>query len=462
MAEKSKTEKKNQHFVPRFYYRNFSLDADKKYFKVYNVKAGKFIESAKIYDQASLDYYYGEDGRVEDELSVLEAKLAPVISEIIGRKAVPESGSDHALGVCYFVTSMDLRNPLLQEVMVKSLMLELQKEETDIDFSKGKFQNIPQHLLDKFLNTTAQLLVDLTVKLLINKSKTPFISSDFPVVRYNSLVEEKVVRSGEIGWTWIGLEVFIPLNEDCMLMLYDGACYEIGGDDLVSIDKESDVDQLNLLQMVNAYKNVYGGVGMTQSYVDSLAAKANGLRLAARLDDVGNLLALKINLKLSFVKIAADAHNLKIAEKGVFRRPSINPAALAEAASTPIDVTLSPPEESMPIPAHKRMTAEMKKIRKYLGFNNGRLMIICDEKLSPSVLINLLMAEQPTVHIGLVDDNDSLIYQFKEGYFHQTLPPEMMDWIETHHGLLTISGGIMFNGIYHRYPNWAEAELWFE
>ncbi|HEX2983013.1 MAG TPA: DUF4238 domain-containing protein, partial [Ignavibacteriales bacterium] len=60
-------ERKNQHFVPQFYLRNFS--ENKKSLCDYNLSNNKYIKNASIKDMASQNYFYGKDENIEKLLS---------------------------------------------------------------------------------------------------------------------------------------------------------------------------------------------------------------------------------------------------------------------------------------------------------------------------------------------------------------------------------------------------------
>ncbi|MDA3844285.1 MAG: DUF4238 domain-containing protein, partial [Candidatus Kapabacteria bacterium] len=60
-----KTEKKNQHYIPKFYLRNFSYQRNNKQIGVYTLKNNLFIQTGKLKKQASKNFFYGSDGEVE-------------------------------------------------------------------------------------------------------------------------------------------------------------------------------------------------------------------------------------------------------------------------------------------------------------------------------------------------------------------------------------------------------------
>jgi hypothetical protein len=81
-------EKKNQHFVPRFYLKKFSLQSQEKRIGVFNISSLKFIKSAKLYEQASKNYFYGCDLKIENTLQQLETESAKIINSIVNKQTL--------------------------------------------------------------------------------------------------------------------------------------------------------------------------------------------------------------------------------------------------------------------------------------------------------------------------------------------------------------------------------------
>ena len=81
-----------------------------------------------------------------------------------------------------------------------------------------------------------------------NENKNPFLTSDNPVVRYNSLMEKFAWEFGSYtGNGWIGVKIIIPLNYKYSLIFYDATTYKIGNNKekfvglLMSMCEEYDV-----------------------------------------------------------------------------------------------------------------------------------------------------------------------------------------------------------------------------
>lgn len=79
------------------------------------------------------------------------------------------------------------------------------------------------------LGNHAQIIntcVDLKMKILINQTEFPFISSDNSACMYSMFME----RVGESTYAFgsKGLMFYIPLSKDIAVMYYDSQCYKMG------------------------------------------------------------------------------------------------------------------------------------------------------------------------------------------------------------------------------------------
>jgi len=120
------TEKKNQHFIPKFYLRNFSCNNNGKQIGVFNVDNEIYVKSAKLKTQGSKNFFYGYDGLIENRLADIEGELAPIIKSIIDTKTLPQRDSKEHFFLLGFVILTNLRNPVKIEYM-KNSMIEMKR-----------------------------------------------------------------------------------------------------------------------------------------------------------------------------------------------------------------------------------------------------------------------------------------------------------------------------------------------
>ena len=273
------TDKKNQHYVPKFYLRKFSYQGNEKQIGLFNVRKSFFYATAPLKNQGSKDFFYGVDGIIEDGLSVIEGTLAESLRNAISNRRVPDKLSKEHANLLMFIGLTHLRNPVIIQNLkdlVKSAQARAQELDPDFDPTEF-FPDIDHEKVVKValsqVREVIPIMADLDFKLLINRTKTPFITSDFPVIKYNQFLENRKWSHGKTGYGNTGLQIIIPLNDELAILFYDGLIYNVGSKkkDYLGIIKEKDVDQLNTLQLLNYLETVYFNEKMTEKEIRKLA-----------------------------------------------------------------------------------------------------------------------------------------------------------------------------------------------
>jgi hypothetical protein len=282
------TDKKNQHYIPKFYLRNFSYLDNKKQIGVYNIQNGFYFQQSKLKTQGSKNFFYGIDGVIEDSLSTIEGDLSSIIRNIISTKTVPKSGTKEHFDLLLFVVLTDVRNPVKIDGMKNSLnemrkrLLELDSK-TDVD----KLVPNPTHneiikLLFGGVMETVKLILDLDYKIFINQTSIPFISSDFPIVKYNQFLELKKWPHSKMGYGLTGLQIIIPLNHEILLVFFDKGIYKIGDKKKTTynITNAKNVNDLNILQFLNCFETIYFNEKATESYIQNIHIQSKKFKKA--------------------------------------------------------------------------------------------------------------------------------------------------------------------------------------
>jgi hypothetical protein len=329
--------KENQHYVPKFYLRFFSQENNLKEIGIYNIVSGFSFDKAPIKGQAYKPYFYGKDLTIEEWLSKSENITSFFFKDIIAHSSLPPNSINYKEPLLKFVLLFELRNPVEAENFEDSFNLFIAKfpDITKIppDY-KIKFNNpalIKLSLLDKALACCK----DLKLKLLLNGTSKPFITSDNPMIKYNQFLERHKYYAGICGFGTKGLQIFIPISCGHMLVFYDSSIYKIGNkkDNAVFIVEENDIDQLNLLQCLNAYQIVFYNHFTNSDYIRKLMDKASKYQKPnqAIIEEVDNpklygipnqkkgsrlimhqVSELRVNLQLRFIKEISAAKTLSI------------------------------------------------------------------------------------------------------------------------------------------------------
>ena len=267
--QKKKAETKNQHYVPQFYLRYFSVD--KKNVGAYILKSKKNIPSAPIRGQASGDYFYSDNMEMEKTLSALEGSAKGVIDRIIAAPTEPLGKEDK--NTLFLFTVIQLGRTAMQANHVaerhKELSRAIPNSFSEILTSTGRLEQ-GERIKDKVSGLIGEpppfpavlsvdaygkiscIMSDLSVKILVNKTSKAFITSDNPVAKYDQFIERMRQKTYALGTR--GLQIFCPLSPRIGVMYYDPECYELGYKkrEYVELDQEKDIDELNKLTSCNS------------------------------------------------------------------------------------------------------------------------------------------------------------------------------------------------------------------
>lgn len=258
--------------------RNFSYEGNKNQIGVYNLNNGLYIRQAKLKTQGSKNFFYGYDGIIEENLAGVEGFLSQGIKEIINNRTVPKRGTSEHLELLTFASLTDLRNPVRIENM-KSMLKEMEKRLLEVDPNVDTKKFIPPLTHDEIIRMSLanvpeaiQNTYDLDCKLLLNGTNRPFISSDFPVVKYNQFLELKKWPHSKIGYGTVGLQIFIPVTSKIALIFYDSWIYKVGNKkgDTFTVTKNQDVDEINKLQFINCLETIFFDESASEDYIRQL------------------------------------------------------------------------------------------------------------------------------------------------------------------------------------------------
>lgn len=282
------TDKKNQHYIPKFYLRNFSFKNNKAQIGVFNLNNEIYIQRAKLKAQGSKNFFYGYDGIIEDKLSDIESELTQVIKRIIETKALPKRESKEHNDLLTFVSLTDLRNPV-QIGNIKKMIADMKRRLLEVDPNVDTENFVPNPTHDEVIkislsNTSeiTQNITDLEYKLLINQTKNPFITSDYPIAKYNQFLESKNWLYSKSGYGTVGLQIFIPLNAETLLLFFDSGIYKLGNrkQKYLIVQKTHDIDEINKLQFVNCFETIFFDEKATELYVRQLFQESKKFKRA--------------------------------------------------------------------------------------------------------------------------------------------------------------------------------------
>ncbi len=272
--------KKEQHFVPRFYLKRFSLDENR--INLHIIEKKKTILSGKLKTQCSKNYFYGKNPVIEDALSKLESDSSNVIRKIVNENKVPKRFTVEHFTLFAFVLFQHSRtknaSEQIEEGTEKFFDLFLkEKISQDSDIPVDELDNLTLGYEFPALVSLGHaaiyfpIFTDLQVKIVRNHSDIEFITSDNPVVIYNQYAFGKKVGS-TTGLAVKGLQVFYPIDPFTILVFYDPKIYKVATrkSDFTITNNKDDIDQMNTLQFLNAFETIYFHSSKMNSYIESM------------------------------------------------------------------------------------------------------------------------------------------------------------------------------------------------
>jgi hypothetical protein len=261
---------KIQHYVPRFYLRNFSKKDGKQY--IVNcfdkIESKQFVENV---DQiASEKYFYDIDREteqlVEKELSKNEEELNCVYNKLISKKSLYCLNWKEKESLARFAAIQDIRTREMRET-IKGIGNELKKflsekptsEELERQLKEVATEQTARRVHLKILietllgeNHLVEMFLSLKWVLSDNNTKMPLWTSDHPVNRFNPMKQSPL---GNLGLLSKGIEISFPLTPKLGLSFCDPVEYFYNPDHLACI--KDNVLFYNTLQVRSCTRHVF-------------------------------------------------------------------------------------------------------------------------------------------------------------------------------------------------------------
>jgi Txe/YoeB family toxin of Txe-Axe toxin-antitoxin module len=258
-------ENKKQHFVPQFYLRNFSADAEKKKINIFHIASGKHIQNITIEDQAQKDYFYSSELDIEKALSSIEGIVANVIKDAFLREDAPKYLSAEYQALLSFCVTQHYRTLYAADEMdehmdklAKSIFKHNAEVAPYLDSVQIKLKE-PARLSLGIAAFILPIAYDLRMKLIINESNLDFVTTDNPCVFVNPFLGIKKTYGGRHGLASKGLIILLPLSPQYAIIVFDDYRYKVGGRKMkpVVVSDDKDITEINKLLFLNAHKNIF-------------------------------------------------------------------------------------------------------------------------------------------------------------------------------------------------------------
>ena len=252
-------EHKNQHYVSQFYLKNFS--SDRKSIGALILSSNLFIEKASIKSQCSKSNFY-QDPNYEIALSRLEANTSTIFDKIIKEDTL---SSNEKFIARAFMLLQETRTKHSADIMHKgfNLMTSYLESRGISDEFKPTFEKLKVdssetiEILKSMFKTNMDNCADLMLKVIINKTRMPFITCDDPLLTYNKHLER--LKHHNYGTCSNGLILLLPISPTFALVLYDANTYKLGTRKqfYVPVSNIKDIEEICLLTILHASQTIY-------------------------------------------------------------------------------------------------------------------------------------------------------------------------------------------------------------
>lgn len=261
-----KASKTYNHYVPKFYLRNFSGNGS---IGLYNFDRKEFTDEAAIRRTGGRDFLYGKDSSLEDWFQNLEGIWATIIRNIMIHEKYPMDSTEYTyLLIFVYLSSVrtaetadEFRKAKLEEGKNVARMLAAQErinitddfiENLDVQINRPNLPYI------QGIREMIPIISDLCPLIIVNESKLGFITSDIPVVKYNQWFLERGYKH-PYGFGHMGCQCFVPLSTKVCFCLYDDIVYknQFGSKGRIRLYREKEIEELNKLFLQNSYEEIY-------------------------------------------------------------------------------------------------------------------------------------------------------------------------------------------------------------
>ena len=263
-----------QHYVPRFYLKNFSIDPSKDSPQLYCYdKPDRRTFRTATKNVAGEQYFYDSSGDqpFEDFLAKIEGEFADAYRKILNYKNLIYLTENDRTAIAYSVATQEFRTRVFRDEYMEGLekladrlrefdlseeMEEQIDEFEDADDDTTAREQHKKFLLESGWKFTEELL-SLKWILFENQSNTEFWTSDHPITRYNRYDHG---WKGSLGYRSKGIEIYFPLSPDVCLAFVDSTHFAGNPSkiELGSSDKDQDhITLVNELQVKQSKRHVF-------------------------------------------------------------------------------------------------------------------------------------------------------------------------------------------------------------
>lgn len=246
---------KNQHFVPKCYFKPFSVGREGKAINIYNIKLKKVIENAPVKGQCSKNYFHGKDLSIENALVFLEGKYASAIRDISETKGISKERDS------WIRTFMCFQHHRTEYAVIKHRLAQVEMTALVSDDILYEYDMTDEEIIKYSLqmaSDTTEIVNDLKFFILNNDTPRSFVASDDPSILSNRFYIQRL-KNESFGMASSGIFLLMPISPKLAAVMYDGNVYTIPGKQggKVTISTVRDIESVNVHQILSARENIY-------------------------------------------------------------------------------------------------------------------------------------------------------------------------------------------------------------
>ena len=262
---------KIQHYVPRFYLRNFSIDESNTE-RVYcydksNMKKFPTNISKIAYENFFNDSDGDIDQLLEKGLGKLESEYNIAYKSLINSKDIDKLSNKQRRTMSHFIASQlirtkenrehirdmikQLHNRLSWENLSKKLKQQLQEVNKESSIKSIHLSNLKSNI-PKY----SDIIYNMKWLLFTNITNIPYLTSDNPITRHNLFRHDPY---GNMGLLCQGIELHFPLNPKLCLLTCDPATYA-WLPSIFKINDEQNIIHQNSLQVLQSTRHLFSNV----------------------------------------------------------------------------------------------------------------------------------------------------------------------------------------------------------
>jgi len=221
-----------------------------------NIDRLKFIERAPVKHQCSGDYFYGEDLALEEAIQFTESTYGAALRDIFKPGYRLTDSHRDLLRFFWLLQYSRTEAASRRYVEMTAAMGDVIGGEAS-DFRLG-IRKAVQIAMRTFAEHR-DIVDDLKICLLRNRTSIPFVTSDDPAVLTNRwYLQDRRTKGKSFGLGAAGNLLILPLSPQVLCLGYDGDVYSVPHESgWVDVRHDADVQAFNQHQFLNCRANIF-------------------------------------------------------------------------------------------------------------------------------------------------------------------------------------------------------------